>query len=524
MSFLTSLLQRGKKGYSDKDILDQVLTRRLAAEAGIIRKKKTTSSKSQELLYFDLFFQLSYMAAVSASGITRDQIFSFAAQLNGRAAPYFAEIHRICQHLGYDYAQACRIEGESIEDEVVRNIMLRMSASLGAGESEAEFLGREADVFGNKYGDEYERKLEMLKQWTDAYSALVISAVLVIVIGVVSTMIWKTDTAFVLTLVGITVGILIAGTWLISLMSPKEEVPLKTPSSAEQKLLHILLLSLLPAAMVAGLLTLSTGAGAGWAMVIAAVFIFPIGYVAVRDDRKIAGRDRDIGAFLRSLGGVTTAIGATPTEGIAQMDLRGVPALREEAHKLKVRLQTGILPALCWKRFVVDNGSLVTNRSVGMFRDAMALGAEAETAGNRASAYAVKLDLLRARRRLVSKPFGGLTLVMHGAVVLLLTFVTAVMTKFGSMILDIEMNVPGASSSNAIGGYFSFNFEGLTLLNTMVMPVILVLTVVSALTPKVADGGHKAKFIYNLSITMIISGVCLIIVPHLAEIIFGSVS
>ena len=521
MSFLTFFQQLGKKGSSKKEGPQSLA---MASGKEVVRKKKSTSTRSRELLYFDLFYQLSYMSAISSSGIPRNSIFEFSAQLPGRAAVFFKEIDLITKHLGYDYSEACRIEGESVDDELVRNMLLRLSGSLSSGEAESDFLGREADVFGMKYADEYERKLDNLKQWTDAYSALTISAVLIVIVGLVSTMIWSTDIVFILSLVGLTMGITIVGSWLILLMSPKELVPLPEPSSREQKLMRVLLFIFLPAAVVMALLITSSGAGLGWALVLPAMIIFPIGYVAVSDDRKVAGRDRDIGAFMRSLGGVSAAIGSTVTEGINRLDLRSSPALREETTKLRTRLGMGILPSLCWRRFVLDNGSLVVNRCVGMFRDAMALGADAESAGNRASAYSERLHLLRAKRKLVSRPFGGLTFVMHAAIVLLLVFVTQVMGTFGTMIAGIEQDIPGAASSSAVGGYFSFNFEGLQLMSAMIVPVILVLTVVNALTPKVADGGHKCKFLYNLSITMTITGICMIIVPYMTDIVFGSVA
>ncbi|MDD5093395.1 MAG: hypothetical protein PHV74_03310 [Dehalococcoidia bacterium] len=523
MSFLGSLTLRARKGFSKENTSDEVNLPKLASGKQIIQKKRVSSTSNQELLYFDLFYQLSYMAAISTAGISRDRIFDYSAQLSGKAAVYFKEIQRIAVHLGYDYADACRLEGESVDDEMVRTMLLRLSGSMSSGERESEFFGREADVFGTSYGDQYERKLDTLKLWTDAFSALIISAVLVIIIGVVSTMIYKTDRIFTLGLVGLTIGISIGGTWLISLMSPKEQVPLQQPSSAEQKQIRLLMMALIPTSIVVALLLLASDAGMGWAMLIGGLILFPIGHVAVKDDKLIAKRDGEIGAFLRSLGGVTTAIGATVTEGICRMDLRAMPVLREGTTHLKKRLEIGIMPSICWKRFVVETGSVVVNRSVGMFRDAMALGAGAEDAGKRASAYAVKLDLLRARRRLITKPFGMLTFAMHGAVVLLLVFVTEVMMRFGSMIMNIEMDIPGSASSSAVGGYFSFNFAGLQLLTSLVMPVIIVLTVVNAMAPKLAEGGHKCKFFYNLSITMCMSGICLIIVPYLVTMVFGSV-
>ena len=112
---------------------------------------------------------------------------------------------------------------------------------------------------------------------------------------------------------------------------------------------------------------------------------------------------------------------------------------------------------------------------------------------------------------------------MHGAVVLLLLFVTEVMTTFGDMIGKIETEIPGAATSSAVGSFLAFDFAGLQLLNALVVPVILVLTAVNAVAPKMADGGHNSKLLYNLSITMGLSGACLIMVPHLTAIIFAGV-
>lgn len=526
MSFSTYFPQLARKVFSrdDHSSIESPEFQRPNSAEGIIRKKKVASSQNKDLLYFDLFYQISYMAAVSTAGISRDRIFEYSAELPGKAAGYFQEIQRMSRNLGYDYAEACRLEGESVEDDMIRSLLLRMSGSMSSGESEAEFLGREADVLGVKYSDEYERKLESLKQWTDAYSALIISAVLVIIIGVVSTMIWKTNTVFILALVGLTIGITITGSWLIMLMSPKETVTLRKPSSREQKITRMLLTILLPVAIVVALLLLGSGMGTGWTMLAFALLVLPIGYASVIDDTKISGRDQEIGTFLRSLGGVATAIGTTVSEALTKMDIRSIPSLSEEANRLNIRLQIGILSSLCWKRFVLETGSVAVNRSVGMFRDAMALGADAEDAGNRASSYAVRLGLLRARRKLITRPFAWLTFVMHAAVILLLVFVTEVMMTFGQLIMNIEKDIPGAATSSPVGGYFSFNFAGLELLNTLVFPVILVLTVVNAITPKIADGGHKCKFLYNLSITMGISGICLLVVPRLTHMIFGGVA
>lgn len=520
MNFLGLLQRRGKRGSSEKEPSEEEAARALKT---VTVRKKPTSTKGQELLHFDLFYQISYMSAISMAGISRDRIFEYSSQLPDRAAVYFRDIQQMCTHLGYDYAEACRLEGESVEDESVRSLLLRLAGTLSAGESEADFFAREADVLGINYTNTYERKLASLKQWTDAFCALIVAAALIIIIGVVSTMIWKTDMIFVMALVALSVGINITGAWLISLMSPKEMVTLRKPSSREQRLARKLFTVLLPAALIAFLLLTMSGAGLGWIMLVSALIVFPIGHVTISDDKGITKKDEEIGAFLRSLGGVATAIGTTVTDAIGRLDLRSVSSLSSEATSLKVRLQTGILTALCWRRFVLEVGSVIVNRSVGMFRDAMALGAEAMDAGNRASSYAVTLSMLRAQRKMISKPFTWLVFCMHGAVILLMVLVTEVMNQFGTTVGELEQDIPGATASSGIGNYFSFSFAGIELLNTMVIPLILVLTVVNAMATKIVDGGHNYKFFYYLAITMGISGVFLICIPYVTAILFGSV-
>lgn len=487
------------------------------------RRKGSRWSREKELLIFDFLYQLSYMSSIAAAGIPRDKIFEYAAQLPGRASKYFKDIHLAATKLGYDYAEACRLKGESVEDETIRSLLLRLAGSLRAGEAEADFLDREARVLAEEYSNQYERRLESMKHYTDAFTALIISSTVIIIVGLISTLIWQIGTNFVPLLVGLAIGAAITGAWLISLTAPKEVVTLDKPSSREQKLAHNLRFFLPLAVTVCGFLIIRK-IDLGWIQLAAAAMLLPVGYVIISDDKKISKRDGEVGAFLRSLGGVATAIGTTVTEALGRIDFRSIPSLTKEAKKLRASLAAGIKPPFCWQRFVMETGSELVNRSVRMFNDAINLGGEPEEVGKRASFYATTIALLRAKRRLVSKPFSWLTFSMHGAVVALLAFITESVNKFGSLIEGVQKEIPGAVSSGPIvGRYFGFNISGLHSLHQAVIPVILVLTVVNALAPKLADGGHNYKIFYNLGITMGISGICLLAVPRLVELIFGSI-
>ena len=60
------------------------------------------------------------------------------------------------------------------------------------------FLARETEIQLEQYSRKYERDLESLRKWTDAYVALMVSVTLVVVVSLVSMMIYSVGTVFIL--------------------------------------------------------------------------------------------------------------------------------------------------------------------------------------------------------------------------------------------------------------------------------------------------------------------------------------
>ncbi|MFC1990932.1 hypothetical protein ACFLU9_02120 [Chloroflexota bacterium] len=492
-----------------------------------IKEKLTGSgSKNQSAkraLSFDLLYQLSYMSVIAAGGVPRNKIFERAARLPCSSAAYFRRIEIACKRLKYDYARACRVIGESAEEEEIKGLLLRFASSLISGEPEADFLSREAEAQAENYNNEYGRKLETLKMWTDAYVSLILSAVLVIIIGIVSTMIWQIETIVIMGMAFISIGTTALGVWLIYLVSPKETTVLPWAGSKEQKLARKLFTLLVPTAAVIGMLLLIMGVDLGWVLLIVAAMVFPIGFVIAKDDRKISKRDAEIGVFLRSLGSACAALGTTVNAALGRLDLDAINVLRITVKRLHTRLVAGIRTKLCWKIFIDETGSELANRSVGMFYDTIELGGAAGQAGYQASLFAGNVALLRARRRTVASPFRWLCIAMHASVVVLLVFVTEVIISFSGMVANAEAAMPNITGAPAMNSFTSFNVAGLELMHSLVLPLVVIFTVTNAIAPGIAEGGSWYKVFSNLSITAAISGACLIFLPAMAGMLFTSI-
>ncbi|MDP2931355.1 MAG: hypothetical protein Q8O05_02510 [Chloroflexota bacterium] len=487
------------------------------------REKADKALSSSGALSFDLLYQLSFMSVIAAAGVPRSQIFSASAQTPCATAEYFRKIELACRRLRYDYAKACRIVGETAKEEEMKGLLLRFSSSLMSGEPESDFLAREAEAQSEAYDNEYGRKLETLKLWTDAYVSLILSSVLVIIIGIVSTMIWKIEMGFILGMTFVSIMTTAVGIWLIYLMSPREIMVLSWAGSREQKLMRRMFRLLAPLALIIAAPLLAKGANLGMVLLAVAALSFPIGFISMIDDKKINKRDSEVGAFLRILGGVCSAMGTTVREALGKLDLDAINSLRREVKRLHTMFSTGIRGRLCWRKFIDETGSELTNRSVGMFYEAIELGGEPEQAGYHASLFASRVSRLRARRKTVSMPFQWLCIAMHTAIVALLIFITEVIIIFGGMVEKAQTSMPNISGAPSISSFTTFNFAGLELMHSMVLPLVVVFTVANALAPAIADGGSRYKILYNLGITAAISGLSLIFLPAMAGILFSSI-
>jgi len=488
-----------------------------------ITPKEAFNFKDKSAFNFDMLYQLSCMSVIASAGVPRKLIFEYAAKLPCSAAEYFRKINLTSERLKYDYAKSCRLVGETTKEEKMRELLLRFSSSLLSGEPEADFLVREAKAQAEEYDNEYGRKIEALKLWSDAYVSLILSAVLVIIMGIISTMIWKVDFAFLVGLVVISTGTTGMGVWLIRTMAPKEKMVLANAGSKEQKQAATIFKMTVPLAAVCASMVVLTHANFGWAFIALAVCVFPVGYLMNKDGQKISKRDAEIGTFLATLGGIAGAIGTTVRDALSRIDTEAINSLREPVKRLYVRLKSGILPKLCWDKFVEETGSELTHRSIGMFYDSIDVGGDAEQVGYHASLFATKIAMLRAKRKAVAEPFSWLVIVMHAAVAGLLVFVSEIISIFGNMVAKAEASMPQTDSSVGVSAFTSFNISGLSTLHTLVVPLLIVFTVANALAPYFVDGGSWYKVFYNLGILSAISGVAMICLPQLAAMLFSSV-
>jgi flagellar protein FlaJ len=424
----------------------------------------------------------------------------------------------------HDYSQACRIVGEKTKEPDIKALMLRLSGALSSGEDISAFLSREASVLSESYGNSYERRLDLLKKWGDAYIALIMTTALVTVMSVVTMMIGSVTVSFIVALASLTILSTIFGAWFLYRTAPRESKNHAMPHrSQEQDLVRNLARLILPIGGIVILFLFIMRVDLGTLMIVGGIFLFPVGLVVMADDRKVSKRDTDIAPFLRSLGGLMQAIGATAAEAMGRLDFRSLGVLKEDVSLLHTRLLAGITPNLCWNRFVCETGSELVNRSVRNFFDGVTLGGEPQKVGNEASAFAMKISLLRAQRSQIDSGFTWLTIAMHIVLTALSVFVYSVFVTFSQLVKTLMPEGVAAFPNMPTLGLFAQNSMQLNLLHFVVILIIIILTLADTFAIYSVGGGHISKLLFYLAITAVISGGVLVLVPPVVNMMFGIV-
>lgn len=420
--------------------------------------------------------------------------------------------------------------GEKTKEAEPKAILLRMSGAMASGENEALFLKRESEVMGETYGDEYERQVESLRKWTDAYVALIISASLVVVISVVSILIFPMQPSLIAILTFLMLMSTILGVWVMYRAAPKElkTHSLSQTSKAQETARKALFYVSIPLAIVAIPLLFLMNAGLGWSVLVLGLIMAPPGIFIWWDDRRIDRNDDDIAGFIRSLGGITKVIGTTVTEAVSRLDYGSLGSLKQPVMRLNNALKFGIRPELCWEKLVCESGSEQVNRTIRIFWDGIAVGGDPGAVGNQASMFAMKISLLRGKRKAVSTGFYYLCTVMHATMALLLVGIYQIMWNFSEAMKKMQ-GVTEGQGLNAISqlptfAFFSNTSGQLQILYLMSTAMLLMLTVVNPAAVKVVDGGHNYKYFYYLSIMMIITGLAIIFVPGLVTGMFSTLA
>ncbi len=486
----------------------------------------------------DIIYMVTYMNSIATANISRDEIFRKVSEREEFVCSrYMKEVYLLATNWNYEYSVACNVVGNRIANKRLKDLLLRLSNAMAAGEPEKKFLENEWHTMMVIYKNEYERSLESLKKWADAYTALLVSMSFISITVVLSIVLYNmgdplttlSATAIMIALVG---GI---GVFILRSEAPREvKIHSMANCSAEQQTIKSLTKILMPIAVATALAMVLLCFDAGLIMIVVGAIVFPIGLIGQKDDKNIDNRDRDFSQFTKILGSVVGSMGLTVKEGITRVDRKSIGTLEPFVKKLYTQLVMGLEPRICWGKFVGHTGSELINKFTYIFIDAVDMGGDATRIGKLVNSTNLEVVLLRMKRKLISSSFTTLLMIMHVCMACLVVFVVQILVTFAGMISRLYSSLDfnaGGDLSGGLSGSSGLSISGMGfnlfqnvpdgLLLQYCIALVAILTIANALAAKYVDGGGNYKIFFYGAIMSITSGISLIVVPMVVKAIFN---
>ncbi|KGK97979.1 flagellar assembly protein FlaJ [Methanococcoides methylutens] len=508
--------------------------------SGII-SRRVDRFKKELYISNDMLFSLTYMASISTANVSRDKIFeNISKKTEYCPYIYFEKVKDLSQDWHYDYANACELVSTKVKHIRLQELFNRFSNAIASGEPDIDFLKKEWTLFKTIRKDEFERNLETTKEWSNAYTALLVSTSLVSIIILLSVILYNLGdpektlygTAFIVS------GMAFGGVGLLCKGVPRDSmVHSLDKKSKEQTFIY----KWMPVTIILAILSVITLTLIpsflhpidfyvdikGLGMILAGLIMLPVGITAHRDIVKVNKRDESYTTFIRSLGSIVSGSGLTIPKALMKIDPKNLGELKGVTLELYKKLTIGMDSKLSWDQFVEESGSYLIHKFTSVFVDSINLGGDAEEVGELVSSSNLELVLLRMKRDRISTSFTYLVVPLHLAMVALLLFIGQILTIFTNIISDlfVQYDISESAIAGGAGGVGMnlgiFGGVPVELLGQYVVVVIIVLTLANILVVNVVKGGPLYLIVFYASIFFILSGIMMISVPPVVDMFFS---
>ncbi|RPJ54305.1 MAG: archaellar assembly protein FlaJ, partial [Methanobacteriota archaeon] len=324
----------------------------------------------------DLLFMATYMAAITTSGITRPEIFSYTADRKEFVpTKYIEKVQFFVKRWNYSYVEGLHNVADKVENEMLQSMLNRYANSIESGVPDEDFLSRELETIRVVYRNNFEQGLEMLKKWGDAYIAMLFSASLVGIIIMISVAIYSPDgiesslnMSYMIILFISVMGLSIM---YKSVPDDSRSHGMPDARSREQGMILRLERLIVPIVITSSILLYLIGGNAGLVFLLIGVMLAPLGLIGFIDDTNIVNRDRDFATFIRALGSVMGGKGITTVYALAEVDRKSLVHLEPLINGVYSKLNLGLNEARSWERFIGESGSNLIYKYMNIFRDSV---------------------------------------------------------------------------------------------------------------------------------------------------------
>ena len=334
----------------------------------------------------DLLFTTTYMASLALANASRPEIFTFAASRKEYiSSKYTSKVDTYVQKWAYSYSESLSIVADRATNPILKSMLSRYANAIESGVPDDDFLKNELSTVRSVYRSQVEQGLELVKQWGDAYVAMLLSGTVIAVTLMISIAIYSPggmdstlNMAYAIVLM-----ICVSGNILMYQSVPDDPKSHGLPNkgSKEQQTIHSMERIIVPLTIAAVVIMGLLGVSAGLIYVLVGILMAPLGIIGFIDDSNITIRYSDFSTFIRSFGAVMGGQGTTAVYALATIDRKSLTALEPLVNAVYSQMNLGLDSRQIWDKFIGDSGSNLINKYLNIYLDTITLGGPPEPIG-----------------------------------------------------------------------------------------------------------------------------------------------
>ena len=400
---------------------------------------------------------------------------------------------------------------------------LKMAQIISVGTSLKDFLRLEFERLKMSLESEYERRINKMKTFVDAYSAMLSAISFISLAMLITSLVFapRPPQDLMLMAIFLVVSLQTATTLLVNANAPYDRIPHQMEGRpAELKRAELLnktallsSLALLVASLVLASLSylaeIELGDNLYLFLSLSGVPSFLAGVIGRKCVKEVKRREEYFPIFIKTFGEAASVVGISPLEVVRTIIYNDFGTLNKLVKRFYKRLKMGIDKKVAWRFFEAESGSSLIARGIEVYEAATEVGGDPKEVSNRISDFSLLILLLRRKREQIAGYAKGLLIPLHAATVGVFSLLRALLAVFMKL-------------SSLVSPYLNLiAFVPMSLVDLYLLIVISSLIIGTSLTLYFIDGESPFSLSYYSGVLLLITGAVFLLVSKSASSLLG---
>ncbi|MBS7620230.1 type II secretion system F family protein [Candidatus Bathyarchaeota archaeon] len=390
-------------------------------------------------------FFLMHMLACAYADISSLELVKTAAQTRFGSITSLMKKINLLVEMGIDLPRSIEITRKEARLPYLRDFLQRLAQVARIGEDVIVFLNKEYSTFMIMYSSECERANIRLRRLIEAYSAILSSAALIVLIIIFSGMLWGGGITLVSSTVPAVIMIYVIfaltfylSSFMLKLVSREEKsdtlsryLKLEKTTIRGTIILYLITSALLISGFVPRILGIMLCMFSGLPLLM-------VGYVGRRKLKLIENLDERFPEFITILSTSLATMGTSVIQAFRDISRLDFGKFSPYIKRMAARLELGIDKTISWNSLKKETSSELIRLHVDAFSRANTYGAPAKTIGPIITNSSIFLLTLRKRVEETATLMKGIVVPMVPIICAIIGLVMAIVETFSEMFVRFQ--------------------------------------------------------------------------------------